>query len=396
MLRKYLLPTAILRRTWQLFVLFLLAIAVLPSAARAATLTSITVGPNVTLPVGLSRQVTATGNYSDGTMQDLTTQVTWASSAPSVATISNSSGSQGVATAVGLGVTTITATLGSVVGSDPLRVKTLSSLSVSPTVTSICPNASIQFYAQGTFSDGTTQYLTSSVTWTSSNTNIATIAINYVNLSASATGVSPGTVTISAQAGSIMSSATLNVKTLSYVTVSPTNPSIFLGGGISMAGLAWGIVLLVAVPRGFGGWPFSGPIWRSTYPLVLPQMLFVIGQGIGLGVGTGLGALGAARRSLRMTLLGSVLFVVGSLVGAVAGGAAGTLWGAAFYPMGERVVRVVATARSAAASRPPTWRITGSGRFGRSGGAGAARSWPPRHGLISRCRATRYGTIRLH
>ena len=112
MLRKYSFPAAALRRAWQLFVLSLLAIAVLPSAARAATLTSITVGPNVTLPVGLSRQVTATGNYSDGTMQDLTTQVTWASSAPSVATISNSSGSQGVATAVGLGVTTITATLG--------------------------------------------------------------------------------------------------------------------------------------------------------------------------------------------------------------------------------------------------------------------------------------------
>ena len=106
-----------------------------------------------------------------------------------------------MATAVGLGVTTITATLGSVVGSDPLRVKTLSSLSVSPTVTSICPNASIQFYAQGTFSDGTTQYLTSSVTWTSSNTSVATIAINYVNLSASATGVSPGTVTITRASG---------------------------------------------------------------------------------------------------------------------------------------------------------------------------------------------------
>ena len=142
-----------------------------------------TVGPNVTLPAGLSRQVTATGNYSDGSMQDLTTQVTWASSAPAVATISNSSGSQGVATAVSLGVTTITATLGGVVGSDPLRVKTLTSLVVSPTVTSICPNASIQFYAQGTFSDGSMQYLTSSVTWTSSDTSVATVAINYVNLS---------------------------------------------------------------------------------------------------------------------------------------------------------------------------------------------------------------------
>ena len=100
MFRKYLFPAAVLRRALQLVTLSLLAMAVLPGTAQAATLTSITVGPNVTLPAGLSRQVTATGNYSDGSMQDLTTQVTWASSAPAVATISNSSGSQGVATAV--------------------------------------------------------------------------------------------------------------------------------------------------------------------------------------------------------------------------------------------------------------------------------------------------------
>jgi hypothetical protein len=95
-----------------------------------------------------------------------------------------------------------------------------------------------------------------------------------------------------------------------------------------VAGFAWGFILLVAAPRGFGNW-LLGPIWRSTYPLVLPQMLFVIGQGIGFGVGTGLHALAAARRSLRLTVLMSVLFVIGSLVGGAAGGAPGTVWGAA-------------------------------------------------------------------
>ncbi len=42
-------------------------------------------------------------------------------------------------------------------------------------------------------------------------------------------------------------------------------------------GLAWGVVLLVALPRGLGDW-LLGPIWRPTYPLVLPQTLFVMGQ----------------------------------------------------------------------------------------------------------------------
>ena len=99
-------------------------------------------------------------------------------------------------------------------------------------------------------------------------------------------------------------------------------------GALSAAGFVWGIILLIAVPRGFGQW-LLGPIWRSTYPLVLPQMLFVIGQGTGFGVGTGLHALGASRRSLRLTLFMSVLYVICSLLGAVAAGAIGAVWGAA-------------------------------------------------------------------
>jgi O-antigen/teichoic acid export membrane protein len=99
-------------------------------------------------------------------------------------------------------------------------------------------------------------------------------------------------------------------------------------GGLSVAGLAWGAFLLVVVPRGLGS-RLLGPIWLSTYPLVLPQMLFVLAQGAGFGVGTGLHALGAARRSLRLAVVGSFFFVIGSLAGAVAGGAAGAVWGAA-------------------------------------------------------------------
>jgi O-antigen/teichoic acid export membrane protein len=101
---------------------------------------------------------------------------------------------------------------------------------------------------------------------------------------------------------------------------------LVITGGLSVAGLAWGFFLLVAVPRGFGSW-LLGPIWRSTYPLILPNMFGVIGQGLSAGAGTGLHALGAARRSLRLTILGSVLYVIASLAGAVFWGAAGTVWG---------------------------------------------------------------------
>ena len=54
------------------------------------SLSSITVTPvNPSVPAGETEQFTATGNYTDGSTKDLTTQVTWASAATAVATISN-------------------------------------------------------------------------------------------------------------------------------------------------------------------------------------------------------------------------------------------------------------------------------------------------------------------
>ena len=82
-------------------------------------LNSITVTlPNLSLPVGSPQQYTATGNYSNGTQQNLTSTATWTSSSPSVATI----GSTGLATAVALGQTTIHASASGVNGSTPLTV----------------------------------------------------------------------------------------------------------------------------------------------------------------------------------------------------------------------------------------------------------------------------------
>jgi hypothetical protein len=57
----------------------------------------------------LTRQFYATGEFSDGSLQDITTSVTWASSNIDIVTISNISGSQGLATVISNGTTTITA-----------------------------------------------------------------------------------------------------------------------------------------------------------------------------------------------------------------------------------------------------------------------------------------------
>ena len=101
-----------------------------------------------------------------------------------------------------------------------------------------------------------------------------------------------------------------------------------VGGGMAMLGLAWGIVLLVALPRGLGQLVL-GDIWRPTYPLVLPSTLTILGGCASAGAGTGLHALGAAKRSLRAMIIASVIYVIGSVAGTVTGGAVGTMRGAA-------------------------------------------------------------------
>jgi hypothetical protein len=91
----------------------------------AATLVSISVTPgNPAITAGMTQPFTATGTYSDTHAQDLTASVTWSSSNTGVATISNASGSRGIATPVSIGTTTITAALGSVSGPATLHVTT--------------------------------------------------------------------------------------------------------------------------------------------------------------------------------------------------------------------------------------------------------------------------------
>lgn len=100
---------------------------------------------------------------------------------------------------------------------------------------------------------------------------------------------------------------------------------VLVSAGLGLAGLAWGLVLLVAVPRGLGAWLLHGA-WHPVYPLVVAQIVYVVGGAAAAGTSVGLHALGAARLSLRVTLTASLLSGVGALVGAIFG-AAGTIYG---------------------------------------------------------------------
>ncbi len=199
----------------------------------SASLMSIQVAPtNPRIAIGTTRQFTATGIFSDTTSQDITASVAWSSSSTTVATVSNTAGSKGLATAVAAGPTTITATSGTISGSTTLTVTPamLVSIQVSPTIPSIAAGTSQQFTATGIFSDNSFQDLTASAVWSSSSTTVATVS-NAVGSKGLATAVAAGPTTITAASGAISGGTTLTVTsaTLVSIQVAPTSPSIAAG-----------------------------------------------------------------------------------------------------------------------------------------------------------------------
>jgi len=94
------------------------------SGTSIVTLSSIAITPaSPSIAPGTTEQFTATGTYSDYTIKNITTSVTWSSSDTTVATISNTAGSNGLVTPSGAGTTTITASLVSISGSTLLTVQ---------------------------------------------------------------------------------------------------------------------------------------------------------------------------------------------------------------------------------------------------------------------------------
>lgn len=173
------------------------------SSKSSPTLQTITVTAAASsVAVAATDQLTATGNYSDGSTQNLTSTATWTSATTTVATISAS----GLATGMAAGTSNITAASGAVTSSPySLTVTapaTLTSIAVTAAAPSVVVGGTDQFTATGTYSDNSTQNLTSTATWVSSSTKVATIAASGL-----ATAVAAGTTNITATSGTITSPA---------------------------------------------------------------------------------------------------------------------------------------------------------------------------------------------
>ena len=206
-----------------------------PSPGPSRSLVSIAITPaNAALLLGALQPFTATGTYSDHSSEDITDSVTWSSSDISVASIAGG----GLATALTLGSVTISATSGSVTGSTTVNVQSavLSSITVRPVNKKIVPFTSQQFQAIGTYTDGSTHNVTGLVSWTSSNTAVATIGG-----SGRAKALTPGSTTITATLGSISGLTTLDVSNATIVSISVTPSGRTIAPGTRLTFAAIGV-----------------------------------------------------------------------------------------------------------------------------------------------------------
>jgi uncharacterized protein YjdB len=190
-------------------------------AISGTSLTSIAISPpNPSMVKGATQQLIATGTLSDGTTQNLTGSVTWVSSPGNIVTVN-----AGLASATAVGTTTVTATSGTISGSDTITVSvpSLVSIAVSPSNPAVINGKSKQLTAMATYSDASTQDITGSASWSTSSPSV-------VNVSGSGlvTGQAPGVAPVKATSGTVSGSAIITVSPVTLVSIAivPPNPSI--------------------------------------------------------------------------------------------------------------------------------------------------------------------------
>jgi uncharacterized protein YjdB len=186
------------------------------------TVSSIYITPSAaTVGVGQMVTLSATATYSDGSQNQLSgDSVGWTSSDPTTATVSSPGGS---VTGVAIGTATITASAQGVTGTATVTVTVanITSLVITTTqgstqnqTTATISGAPVQLpfyaYANGSASND----VTNAVSWSSSNTNVATISTGLTTGSGVASSVAAGTTNITASTTNSATGQVVNSQTI--------------------------------------------------------------------------------------------------------------------------------------------------------------------------------------
>ncbi|MHA7629000.1 kelch repeat-containing protein [Corallococcus sp. M7] len=185
------------------------------------------------ISAGMTTLAKAQRVHADGRAVDLdaSTSRQWTSSAPQVASVEPQPDGTAKVTALKAGSAIITVNADKASGEAALEITAaqLLSLEVSPSLASVSVGVTQQFTARGSYSDGTTVDVTSSATWTTSDSAIATVSNTGLG-----TGVAAGgPVTLTATLGGVSGTAQFTIKTpppvLTSIELTPAAGSVLSG-----------------------------------------------------------------------------------------------------------------------------------------------------------------------
>jgi len=246
-----------------------------------ANLVSLAVSPaNPTVPFGTNQQLTATGSFDDGTSQDVSATANWSSSLPTVARVA----ATGAVFGVGLGNSTVTASVGGISDSAAVTVDSSSVTGVSIVAPNKIGNGTrAQLRAVATLADGGSLEITQTlgVSWSSSNTSVATVdAANGL-----VTAVGPGSASVSANLGGKSGSVTLEVANAAIQSL-----AVAPGNAVVAQGALQRMVALAVFSDGSGSFQqdiSSAAAWSSDNPAVA-SVSYVDGlEELALGISSG-------------------------------------------------------------------------------------------------------------
>ncbi|MBN3551538.1 Ig-like domain-containing protein [Vibrio neptunius] len=158
-----------------------------------AVITSLDVTPtSVAIAKGQTKSLVAMATYSDGSYVDITDSVTWLPAEPNIANVTP----QGLLSSHEVGSTSVSAVKDEVTSNQVIVDVTsaiVTSIELTPNPAFVVKDLSRPLVATATYSDGSASNVSTSVTWTSIDTDVATVApLGQL------TGIEVGQTTVSA------------------------------------------------------------------------------------------------------------------------------------------------------------------------------------------------------
>lgn len=259
---------------------------------------SLTVNPGaISIDVGVVAQVVATTR--DGSGNVLTNKpIAWSTSDAAIATVSQS----GAVTAVASGTVAITAASGGLEASATITVLTsnngggtvpVATVTVSPGTSTIATGATVQLSATTRDANGNTLN-GRAVTWSSSNTSVATVSSSGL-----VTAVSAGAAVVSATSEGVSGSATVTVTAppptpVATISISPSSVSMAIGKTSQ----------LTATTKDAQGATLAGRVvtWSSSDPAVAT----VSASGVVSGVAVGAAVITATSEGISASITATI------------------------------------------------------------------------------------------